>query len=70
LRGNTFRFRNYWGYETSWFDWSLPAKHADVYRFVRLCSWDEAEAVREAVYAVQPRSLVVLVGRMMNEINM
>jgi len=152
--------------ETSWFDWSLPAKHADVYRFVRrliagrlqrdvsrqdpgltlnrllqlaniawhgvaghqpdwgadshalaltvqsrrggfmihmmfnayweqlqfavpelsggswlrwidtslespadICSWDEAEAVREADYAVQPRSLAVLVGRMMNEMN-
>ena len=29
-----------------------------------VCSWNEAEAVREAVYAVQPRSVVVLVSRL------
>ena len=29
-----------------------------------ICSWDEAEAVRETTYAVQPRSVVVLIARM------
>lgn len=35
-----------------------------------ICAWDEAEAVRGAMYAVQPRSVAVLVGRMKNEVNM
>jgi glycogen operon protein len=29
-----------------------------------ICSWEEAEAVRQTLYAMQPRSLVVLVGRL------
>jgi glycogen operon protein len=35
-----------------------------------ICTWDEAEAVRGAMYAVQPRSVAVLVGRMKNEVDM
>jgi glycogen operon protein len=31
-----------------------------------ISSWDEAEAIREDVYPVSPRSLVVLVSRIKN----
>lgn len=31
-----------------------------------ICSWDEAEAVRENEYPVQPRSMVFLVARLKN----
>ena len=34
-----------------------------------ICSWDEAEAVRDTVCPVQPRSVVVLVARMKNDEN-
>jgi len=32
-----------------------------------VCTWDDAETVREIVYPVQPRSVVILVARMENE---
>lgn len=42
-----------------WIDTSLESPED-------ISSWDEAEAVREAVYPVQPRSVVVLVARLKN----
>jgi glycogen operon protein len=45
-----------------WIDTSLESP-ADI------CTWDEAEAVRGTRYAVQPRSVVVLVGRLEEKVN-
>lgn len=46
-----------------WIDTSLESP-------VDICSWEEAEAVREIRYGVQPRSVVVLAGRVENEVNL
>jgi glycogen operon protein len=32
-----------------------------------ICSWDEAEPLRQTLYAVRPRSVAVLVGRLKNQ---
>jgi len=47
---------------TSWMRWIDTSRQSPD----DICTWDEAEAVQDAVYPVQPRSLVVLVGRLKN----
>jgi isoamylase len=47
---------------TGWMRWIDTALESPY----DICTWDEAEAFREALYPVQPRSMVFLVARMKN----
>ncbi|NJD57323.1 MAG: glycogen debranching protein GlgX [Nitrospirae bacterium] len=46
--------------DTGWMRWIDTSRESPD----DICSWDEAEAVREAAYPVRPRSVVVLMARL------